>query len=93
MQVQIWDTSKCRMVRSMDGHGGRVGVLAWNDSMLSSGSRDATIVHRDTRSPQQVLARLHGHDQEVRPTVYPCSFPSGQTRARAPVWLEGREGT
>jgi cell division cycle protein 20 (cofactor of APC complex) len=64
-QVQIWDTSKCRMVRSMDGHCGRVGVLAWNDTMLSSGSRDATIVHRDTRSPQHVLAKLHGHDQEV----------------------------
>lgn len=64
-KVQIWDTSKCRMVRSMDGHCGRVGVLAWNDTMLSSGSRDATIVHRDTRSPQHVLAKLHGHDQEV----------------------------
>ena len=49
----------------MDGHCGRVGVLAWNQSMLSSGSRDATIVHRDLRSPTQVLAKLQGHVQEV----------------------------
>ena len=64
-KVQIWDTQKCRMVRSMDGHCGRVGVLAWNGDMLSSGSRDATIIHRDTRSPSHILARMQGHTQEV----------------------------
>jgi len=65
-KTQIWDTSSCKMVRSMDGHCGRVGVLAWNSSTtLTSGSRDASIVHRDTRSPHRVIATLHGHSQEV----------------------------
>ena len=55
------------MIRSMDGHSGRVGVLAWNDVMLTSGSRDAQIVHRDTRanSMGNIVARMHGHAQEV----------------------------
>ena len=63
--VQIWDTHKCRLVRSFEGHCGRVGVLSWNNCMLSSGSRDATIMHRDTRSPQRAVATLNGHQQEV----------------------------
>ena len=65
-KVQIWDTSKCRLIRSMEeAHCGRVGVLAWNHTMLSSGSRDATICHRDTRAPEATLAKLRGHTQEV----------------------------
>lgn len=36
--IQIWDTVKMELVRSMDGHLGRVGVLTWNTSLLSSGS-------------------------------------------------------
>ena len=63
--VHIYDTHKCRLVRSFDGHAGRVGVLSWNNCMLSSGSRDATIMHRDTRSPQRAVATLHSHCQEV----------------------------
>jgi cell division cycle protein 20 (cofactor of APC complex) len=64
-KVQIWDTTQCQLIRSMDGHHGRVGVLAWNGGTLSSGSRDSTIMHRDPRSPSRLLATLHGHTQEV----------------------------
>jgi hypothetical protein len=28
-QVQLWDTVKCRRVRTMGGHRMRVGTLAW----------------------------------------------------------------
>ena len=64
-KVQIWDTSKCKLVRSLEGHLSRVGVLAWNNETLTSGSRDSSIVHRDTRSPSRVIGRLQGHTQEV----------------------------
>ena len=64
-KVQIWDTNKCRMVRSMQGHCGRVGVLAWNNCMLTSGSRDASIMYRDTRAPSREVTTLQGHAQEV----------------------------
>ena len=64
-EVQLWDTEKCKLVRNMPGHCARVGALAWNGHMLSSGSRDATITHHDHRAAQHRVATLHGHQQEV----------------------------
>ncbi|PPD90838.1 hypothetical protein GOBAR_DD12221 [Gossypium barbadense] len=49
-QVQIWDASNCRRVRTMEGHRSRVGVLAWSSSLLSSGSHDKSILQRDIRA-------------------------------------------
>ncbi|KAJ5714873.1 uncharacterized protein N7483_012054 [Penicillium malachiteum] len=63
--VQIWDAEHCRRLRTMIGHTNRVGALAWNDHILTSGSRDRLIYHRDVRSPDQYLRRLSGHKQEV----------------------------
>ncbi|KAK4941812.1 substrate-specific activator of APC-dependent proteolysis [Elasticomyces elasticus] len=63
--VQIYDAEKSRRLRTMTGHSARVGALAWNDHILSSGSRDRLIYHRDVRSPDQYLRRLAGHKQEV----------------------------
>ncbi|KZF25038.1 anaphase promoting complex protein [Xylona heveae TC161] len=63
--VQIWDAERCRRLRTMTGHSARVGALAWNEHILTSGSRDRTIYHRDVRSPTQHLRKLVGHKQEV----------------------------
>lgn len=63
--VQIYDAEKSRRLRTMTGHSARVGALAWNDHILTSGSRDRLIYHRDVRSPDQHLRRLAGHKQEV----------------------------
>lgn len=63
--VQIWDAERCRRLRTMTGHTARVGALAWNDHILSSGSRDRSILHRDVRQPDQWLRKLTGHKQEV----------------------------
>ncbi|KAH8694133.1 putative cell cycle regulatory protein [Talaromyces proteolyticus] len=63
--VQIWDAESCRRLRTMIGHQNRVGALAWNDHILTSGGRDRLIFHRDVRSPDQYLRRLAGHKQEV----------------------------
>jgi cell division cycle 20-like protein 1, cofactor of APC complex len=49
----------------MTGHTGRVGSLAWNDHILTSGSRDRLIYHRDVRQPDQWIRKLVGHKQEV----------------------------
>ena len=92
-KVQIWDTAKCRMVRSMDGHCGRVGVLAWNGSMLSSGSRDASIIHRDARSPQHIFTRLEGHAGEVcglKWAPHGVQLASGGNDNMLNVWDERR---
>jgi cell division cycle 20-like protein 1 (cofactor of APC complex) len=63
--VLIFDTLTQRRLRTMIGHSARVSSLAWNSHVLSTGSRDRTILHRDVRSPQQYLSKLVGHKQEV----------------------------
>lgn len=64
--VQIWDAANGKMINSLPGHNARVGALAWNAEMLSSGSRDRTILQRDFRcSPTTPERRLVGHRQEV----------------------------
>jgi cell division cycle 20-like protein 1, cofactor of APC complex len=48
--VQVWDVNVQKLVRVYHGHEGRVGALAWSSNMLSSGSKDKTILNRDLRS-------------------------------------------
>nr|KAJ0199895.1 hypothetical protein LSAT_V11C600328260 [Lactuca sativa] len=57
-KVQIWDASRCKRVRTMEGHRLRVGALAWSSSMLSSGSRDKSILQRDPRAQQDFVCGL-----------------------------------
>ncbi|XP_077239614.1 B-type cell cycle switch protein ccs52A-like [Tasmannia lanceolata] len=64
-KVQIWDASRCKKVRTMEGHRMRVGALAWSSSLLSSGSRDKTILQRDIRADEDSVSKLTGHKSEV----------------------------
>jgi len=64
-EVQIWDAAHCRKLRTMTGHRGRVGTMAWNGYVLSTGSRDHSILHRDVRQQAAFMAKLQGHRQEV----------------------------
>jgi len=61
----IYDTVAERRLRTMTGHTARISSLAWNAHILSTGSRDRTILHRDVRLPAQYLRKLTGHKQEV----------------------------
>jgi cell division cycle 20-like protein 1 (cofactor of APC complex) len=63
--VQIWDVAKSVKTREMSGHKSRVGSISWNNHVLSSGSRDSYILHRDVRIPQPFTNKLIGHKQEV----------------------------
>lgn len=49
----------------MDGHSARVGSLAWNSFIVSSGSRDGSIIHHDVRQRDHCVSTLNGHTQEV----------------------------
>ena len=64
-KVQLWDADKLKQVRSMNGHRARVGALSWNSHILSSGSRDSTIIHHDVRIAEHKVGTLKGHGQEV----------------------------
>eukprot|EP01135_Chromosphaera_perkinsii_P003323 Nk52_evm23s240 gene=Nk52_evmTU23s240 len=64
-EVQLWDVEKAKQVRSLKGHDSRVGALAWNDHILSSGSRDGSILNSDVRARTHAVQWLEGHTQEV----------------------------
>jgi cell division cycle 20-like protein 1, cofactor of APC complex len=59
--VQVWDVTKCKLLRVLKGHEGRVGALAWSSSVLSSGSKDKTILQRDLREKDDYFANLSYH--------------------------------
>lgn len=63
--VRIYDAETQQFERQMGGHTARVGTLAWNDYVLSTGSRDRSILHRDVREAPHSFRRLVGHRQEV----------------------------
>eukprot|EP01132_Coremiostelium_polycephalum_P002092 gene2092-2579_t len=63
--VQLWDVEHNKKVRELRGHSGRVGALAWNNYILSSGSADTNIFNHDVRIQNHHVSTLAGHTQEV----------------------------
>lgn len=65
--VQLWDTTRMQLLRTMRGHAARVGSLAWNpvSRCVNSGSRDALVLQHDARAHRHCVATLRGHQQEV----------------------------
>lgn len=63
--LQIWDTTKSKIIKTLKGHDGRICAVAWNNTFLSTGSRDHSILHRDLRCGSDYVAKLVGHRQEV----------------------------
>ncbi|XP_072035040.1 cell division cycle protein 20 homolog [Amphiura filiformis] len=63
--VQLWDVEQKKNLRTMTGHASRVGALAWNEYVLSSGSRTGKIHHHDVRIQNHHTTTLDNHTQEV----------------------------
>lgn len=63
--VQIWDVATSKCIRSMSGHTARASSLAWNEHILTSGSKDRRILNRDVRQPQHYTDIIKYHNQEV----------------------------
>jgi cell division cycle 20-like protein 1, cofactor of APC complex len=64
----IFDISKLKQIRKMEGHRARVGTMAWNSHLLSTGSRDRAVLQRDVRVPDPFVqkcaaraCRQHAH--------------------------------
>jgi cell division cycle 20-like protein 1 (cofactor of APC complex) len=64
-KIHIYDANKTQLLRSYATHQGRCGSMSWNGPILSSGSRDCTIQHRDVREASPTFRRLQAHKQEV----------------------------
>ena len=63
--VQLWDVQAGKQVRTLDGHSSRVGALAWNGHILTSGSQDTTIYNHDVRIQNHIVGTMKHHSQEV----------------------------
>ena len=63
--AQIWDVDSASKVRSMKGRTSRIGVLSWDQHIVSSGARDGSIWNHDVRIAKHKVAELLGHTAEV----------------------------
>lgn len=63
----LYDATTHQLLRTYENaHEKRIGVLAWNDNVLTSGSRDCSIQHRDIReSGNKPFRHVSAHKQEV----------------------------
>ncbi|KAI0061882.1 WD40 repeat-like protein [Artomyces pyxidatus] len=66
-RLHIYDASTMQLQRTyQQAHNQRIGALGWNSHVLSSGSRDRTIHHRDVREQTvKPFRKSAGHRQEV----------------------------
>ena len=66
-EVRLYDVESMVLLRTMGGHCRRVSSLAWNSklNLLSSGSRDATILSHDPREYRTTGELTGVHRQEV----------------------------
>ena len=66
--VELYDINKKELITSFTGHSSRVGVVSWNRNIISSGSKDYSIITRDIRcknNDESIIRKFLGHQQEV----------------------------
>ncbi|CAN1751083.1 Cell division cycle 20.1, cofactor of APC complex [Linum perenne] len=65
-EVQLWDSTSNKQLRTLKGgHRCRVGSLAWNDHILTTGGMDGRIVNSDVRIREHIVERYEGHTDQV----------------------------
>ncbi|THU90664.1 WD40 repeat-like protein [Dendrothele bispora CBS 962.96] len=66
-KLHVYDANTLQLQRTYhQAHEQRIGALAWNSHVISSGSRDRMVHHRDVREPEtRPFRRAQGHKQEV----------------------------
>ncbi|KAI8031020.1 Cell division cycle 20.2, cofactor of APC complex [Camellia lanceoleosa] len=52
-------------VRILEGHQKKVGTLAWNGHILTSGSQDRSIINHDVRVRNSMICRVQTHAHQV----------------------------
>ncbi|KAG7552150.1 WD40 repeat [Arabidopsis thaliana x Arabidopsis arenosa] len=65
-EVQIWDSDSNSLLRTLrGGHQTRVGSLAWNNHMLTTGGMDGKIINNDVRIRSSIVGSYLGHTDVV----------------------------
>ena len=63
--LQLWDVALGKKLHSYRNHKARLGVSCWNEDILTTGSKDRSIVHHDMRVAGGMVKRISKHVQEV----------------------------
>lgn len=94
-RLHIYDASTLQKQRTYQyAHQQRIGALAWNSFVLSSGSRDRLVHHRDVRDREtRPFKRCTGHRQEVcglkwsgDAGIYSATLASGGNDNKVCIW-------
>ncbi|GAV73404.1 WD40 domain-containing protein, partial [Cephalotus follicularis] len=64
-KLSLFDAETLKVVRNLEGHNQRVGAVAWNDHILTSGSGDSYIINHDVRARNSLTSRIEAHNAEV----------------------------
>ncbi|GER46578.1 cell division cycle [Striga asiatica] len=64
-RLHLYDAESLKLGRSLDCHKGRVGSLAWNGYLLTTGSKDRAIISHDVRARNSVVCYVKAHKMEV----------------------------
>jgi cell division cycle 20-like protein 1 (cofactor of APC complex) len=92
-KLDIFDFEKFTSIKSVTGHSGRVGALAWKENIIASGSRDSFILLSDVRSRKPFESKLDGHRQEICGlsfNPFDWQLASGGNDNKVFVWDAGR---
>ena len=63
--TEIWDAKTNKLFRRLNGHTSRVSSISWNESIVSTGSQDASIINHDIRIRNHIVSRYEDHSSEV----------------------------
>lgn len=91
-EVQLWDVNEMKQMRRLCGHETRVGAMAWNSTVLATGSRDKTILLRDVRARREFYSKLSEHNQEICGLKWSLDqqmLASGGNDNKVGVWSSG----
>ncbi|KAK1259856.1 Protein FIZZY-RELATED 1 [Acorus gramineus] len=65
-EVQLWDSAAMCLLRTLySRHRSRVGALAWNNHILTTGRMDGLIVNNDAQVRSSIVKTCRGHQEEV----------------------------
>ena len=64
-EVQLWDIARSKKLRTLRGHGADITALSWNKFVLSSGSKDTSVINHDVRLAQAQIGTLRAHTHTV----------------------------
>ena len=62
--IQLWDVNTQKRLRTMTGTS-RIGCLAWNQHVLTSGNQEGMIMNHDVRIANHHTCTYYGHTKEI----------------------------